>query len=84
MVPLCPLLAWVISPDRDQQDHEKGEDHLHVGQRIHAERTQDDQLDHLQRCEVVDLPLRHSADVMGGRIGGLDGEVCYGYKAVFK
>lgn len=74
MVPLCPLLVWVILPDRDQQDHQKGEDHLHVGQRIHPKRTQDDELDHLQRCEVVDLPLRHTANVVGGRIGSLDRE----------
>lgn len=65
---------WVVLPDGDQQDHQQREDHLHVGQRIHPERTQDDQLDHLQRCEVVDLPLRHAADVVGGRVGGLDGE----------
>lgn len=63
------------SPDGHQQDHEEWEDHLHVGQRIHAEGAQDDQLDHLQRREVVDLPLRHSADVVCGRIGGLDTEV---------
>lgn len=75
MVPLCPLLAWVILPDRDQQDHQDREDHLHVGQRIHPERTQNDQLDHLQPCEVVDLPLRDTANVVGGRIGGLDREV---------
>lgn len=72
--PLRPLLARVVSPDRDQQDHHEGEDHLHVGQRIHPERTQDDQLDHLQRCEVVDLPLRHTANVVSRRIGGLDKE----------
>lgn len=72
MFPLCPLLAWVISPDRDQQDHQQGENHLHVGQRIHPECTQNDQLDHLQPREVVDLPLRHTPDVVSGRIGGLD------------
>lgn len=75
MVPLCPLLVWVISPDRDKQNHEKGEDHLHVGQRIHPECTEDDQLDHLQCCEVVDLPLRHTADVVSGRIRCLDRKV---------
>lgn len=75
VVPLCPLLAWVILPDRDQQDHQKGEDHLHVGERIHPKRTQDDELDHLQPREVVNLPLRHTTNVVGGRIGGLDREV---------
>lgn len=70
---LCPLL--VNSPDGDQQDHQKGKDHLHVGQRIHPKRTQDDELDHLHPCEAVDLPLRHMADVVCRRIGGLDREV---------
>ena len=68
-------LAWVILPDRDKQDHQEGEDHLHVGQRIHPKGAQDDQLDHLQRCEVVDLPLRHTANVVGGRIRSLHREV---------
>lgn len=75
MTPLCPLLAWIILPDRDKQDHQEGKDHLHVGQRIHPKGAQNDQLDHLQPCEVVDLPLRHTADVVGGRIGGLDRKV---------
>lgn len=74
VVRLCPLLAWVILPDRDQQDHQKGEDHLHVGQRIHPKCTEDDELDHLHPCEVVDLPLRHTANVVGGRVRGLDRE----------
>ena len=68
---LCPLLARIVSPDRDQQDHQKGEDHLHVGQRIHAKRTQDDQLDHLHGSEGVHFPLRHTTDVVGGGIRGL-------------
>lgn len=72
----APCWFWVVLPDRDQQDHQKGEDHLHVGQRIHPERTQDDQLDHLHRGEEVDLPLRHPADVVRGRIGGLDKDMC--------
>lgn len=76
VAPLCPLVASVVLPDRDEQDHQKGEDHLHVGQRIHPEGTQDDELDHLQPGEEVDLPLRHAANVVGGRIGSLgrDGE----------
>lgn len=84
MVPLCPLLAGVDSPDRHQQDHQKGEDHLHVGQRIHPKRTQDDQLDHLHRCEVVDLPLRDTADVVCGRIRGLHRERIMWVKCCFK
>lgn len=67
--------SGVVSPDGHKEDHEEREDHLHVGQRIHPERTQDDQLDHLQPREEVDLPLRHPADVVGGRIRRLDGAV---------
>lgn len=78
----CWFLA-VVLPDRDQQDHEEGEDHLHVGQRIHPERTQDDQLDHLHPGEVVDLPLRHTADVMCWRIRGLDRESMKWLKCCF-
>lgn len=70
--PLCPLLARVYSPDRNEQDHEKGEDHLHVGQRVHPKGTQDDKLDHLQPREVVHLPLRYAPDVVRGRVGRLD------------
>lgn len=72
MAPFC--LTWLNSPNRNQQYHQEGEDHLHVGQGVHPERTEDDQLDHLHSCEEVHFPLRHTADVVGGRIGGLDGE----------
>lgn len=65
------LVLLVLLPDRDQQDHQEGENHLHVGQRIHAKGAEDDQLDHLQRGKVVDFPLRHAANVVGGRVGGL-------------
>ena len=60
------------SPDGDEQDHEEGEHHLHVGQRVHPKRTQDEELDHLQPREVVHLPLGNPADVVGGRIRRLD------------
>lgn len=68
----CRVGLLVILPDRDQKYHQKGENHLHVGQRVHPKRAQDDQLDHLHPREVVDVPLRHAANVVGGRIGGLD------------
>lgn len=68
----CRVGLLVILPDRDQKYHQKGEDHLHIGQWVHPKRTQDNQLDYLHPCEVVDLPLRHAANVVGGRIGGLD------------
>lgn len=72
MVPLWS--TWVYSPNRNQQYHQEREDHLHVGERVHPERTEDDQLDHLNTCEKVYFPLGHTADVVGGRVGGLDGE----------
>lgn len=71
----CASLACVILPDRDKEDHQQGEHHLHIGQRIHPKGTQDDQLDHLQCCEIVDFPLRHTTNVMCGRIGRLYREV---------
>lgn len=55
-------------PDGDQQDHDQREDHLHVGYGVHAEGAQHQQLHHLQEGEVVDLPLWHFADVVGGRV----------------
>lgn len=61
-------------PHRDEQNHQKRKDHLHVGQRIHSECTQNDELGHLQAGEEVDLPLRHATDVVRGRIGRLDVE----------
>lgn len=73
-VPLC-----FYSPNRNQQYHQEREDHLHVGERVHPECTEDDQLDHLNSCEEVHFPLRHTADVVGGRIGGLDGETIAAY-----
>lgn len=72
MVPLG--FSGVYSPNRNQQYHQEREDHLHVGERVHPKHTEDDQLDHLDSCEEVHFPLRHTADVMGGRIWGLDGE----------
>lgn len=63
-----------LLPDRHQQYHQKGKDHLHVGQRIHPEGAEDDQLDHLHCRKVVDFPLRHAANVVGRRIGRLGGE----------
>lgn len=60
-------------PDGDEQDHEQGEDHLHVGDGVHAECAQHQQLHHLQEGEVVDLPLGHFADVVGGGVGRLRG-----------
>lgn len=68
------LVFLAILPDRDQQDHQERENHLHVGQRIHAKGAEDNQLDHLQRGKVVDFPLRHAANVVGGRVGGLGGK----------
>lgn len=72
MAALC--LTWVNSPNGNQQYHQEREDHLHVGQRVHPKRTQDDQLDYLDSCEEVHFPLRHTADVVGGRVRGLDGD----------
>lgn len=63
----------MVSPDGDKQDHEQREDHLHVGDGVHAERAQHQQLHHLQEGEVVDLPLGHFADVVGGWVGRLQG-----------
>lgn len=56
------------SPDGDEQDHEQREDHLHIGDGVHAESAQQQQLQDLQEGEVVDLPLGHFADVVGGRV----------------
>lgn len=61
-------------PDWYHPYHDEREDHLHVGQRWHAETTEDEELQDLQACEIVDLPLGHSADVMCGRIGSLGRE----------
>lgn len=55
-------------PDGDEQDHEQWEYHLHVGDGVHAEGAQQQQLQDLQEGEVVDLPLGHFADVVGGRV----------------
>lgn len=68
---MSDLVVIVLLPDRDQQNHQEGENHLHVGQRIHSKGTEDDQLDHLQRSKVVDFPLRHAANVVSRWIGGL-------------
>lgn len=65
------FVIFVLLPDGDQQNHQEGENHLHVGQRIHSKGAEDDQLDHLQRSKVMDFPLRHAANVVGGWIGGL-------------
>lgn len=62
------MLVWAISPDGDKKDHQNGEDHLHVGQGMHPKHTHNDQLDYLKPCEVMDLPLRHTSDVVGRRI----------------
>lgn len=56
------------SPDWDEQDHEQREDHLHIGDGVHAKSAQQQQLQDLQEGEVVDLPLGHFADVVGGRV----------------
>lgn len=63
---VTPLAA--DSPDGDEHDHEQWEDHLHIGDRVHAESAQQQQLQDLQEGEVVDLPLGHFADVVGGRV----------------
>lgn len=57
-----------VVPDWNEHDHEQREDHLHVRYRVHAERAEHQQLHHLQEGEVVDLPLGHFADVVGGRV----------------
>lgn len=51
-------------PDGDHPYHDKGKDHLHIGQRRHPKPTEDEQLEDLQAGEVVDFPLGHPADVM--------------------
>lgn len=62
--PSCLLSALV--PDGDHGNHDEGKDHLHVGQGAHAKGTEQQQLQDLQASEVVDLPLRHPPDVVGG------------------
>lgn len=62
-----------LLPDGNEQDHQEGEDHLNIGQRVHAKRTQDDQLQYLQGCEEVHLLLGHPPNVVGGRVGSLRG-----------
>lgn len=61
-------------PDWDHSYHDEREDHLHVGQWWHAKTTEDEELQDLQACEIVDLPLGHSADVMCRRISSLGRE----------
>lgn len=61
-----PLCDPAPIPDGDHGDHDERKDHLHVGQGAHAKGTEQQQLQDLQACEVVDLPLRHPPDVVGG------------------
>lgn len=72
-LPLPPLALptarpRIPIPNGDHSHHDEGEDHLHVGQGAHAKGTEQQQLQDLQTCEVVDLPLGHPPDIVGGRV----------------
>lgn len=59
-------LGQHVVANGDHGNHDEGKDHLHVEQWAHAKGTEQQQLQDLQACEVVDLPLGHPPDVVGG------------------
>ena len=57
--------------DRQQEENDEREDHLHVDPRSEAEQTHHEQLYYLAPGELVNFALRHAPDVVVRRIGGL-------------
>lgn len=55
-------------PDGQEGEDDEREDHLEVGPGREAEHAQHQQLDHLAQRELVDLALRHPADVVVRRV----------------